>query len=94
MLKVICDFCGEEITTKQNKGGKVKKFRLEENVCDKCKEKDLNAEYDKNKTKLKEEWSMLEKERRRFFDAVLKKQKREWGVEKKKEFLGSFYKEK
>ena len=91
MIKIICDFCGENIVTKTNKGGKVKSFRLEENICEKCKKKNLNSEWELNKNKLNEEWSVIEKEKRKFVNSLLKCQKKDWEKQKKKEFFGTFF---
>lgn len=91
MLKVICDFCGEEITTKQNKGGEVKDFRLEENICGACKKADLGEAWETHQTDRDKDWGVIIYERRKFFEALLKHQKKEWIIQKKKEHFGSFF---
>lgn len=91
MLEIICDFCGEKITTKQNKGGEVKSFRLEENICDECKRADLNKRWDSNKEKLDEEWLVVENEKKNFFKNLLNKQKKDWKEKKRKDFFGNFF---
>lgn len=93
MLEIKCDFCGEKITTKQNKGGEVIDFRLEENICNKCKKLNLLKKWEEDKSKVEKKWQIIERERKRFANNLLKHQKEKWMKEKKKEYLGSFYTE-
>lgn len=93
MLEIKCDFCGLTITTKKNKGGKPKKFRLEENICNACKNNDLNKKWDKSKSEIDKEWNLIENEKKKFQCALLKTQQRQWLENKKKEFFGSELKE-
>lgn len=91
MLEIKCDFCGEKITTKENKGGEVKPFRLEENICDKCKKADLDKRWKSNKKKIDNEWIKVEKEKNNFFKNLLINQKRDWLKQKRKDFYGNFF---
>lgn len=91
MIEIKCDFCGEKITTKTNKGGKVKAFRLEENICDECKKTDLNKKWDSDKKKLDKEWIIIEKEKKNFFKNLLRNQKKDWLKQKRKYFFGNFF---
>ena len=91
MLEIRCDFCKKTITTRQNKGGEPKAFRLEENICDACKKADLGKRWEKQHIKIEEEWTKVIHERRKFFEALLKHQEKEFIIQKKKEHFGSFF---
>lgn len=91
MLEIKCDFCNKFITTKQNKGGIPKKFRLEENICDECKKGDLGTMWIANQLKRDQEWNIMKTEKRKFFESLIKHQEKEFIVQKKKEHFGSFF---
>lgn len=88
MLEIKCDFCGQKITTKQNKTKKPKPFRLEKNICNICKKEGLNKGWDEFTPKLEKKWLLIEKEKQKFFKSLLQNQKKDWFEEKKKEYFG------
>lgn len=91
MIEIKCDFCGKSIIIKTNKGGKEIPFRLEENICDECKGADLEKTWEVHQAEREKEWGIIIFERHKFFEALLKHQKKEWTIQKKKEHFGSFF---
>lgn len=91
-VEIRCDFCDKIIETRGGENQTKDSVEVKEYICEECKAVDLQQTWADSQGNLEDEWVKVEKEKRNFFENLLKNQKKKLTIEKKKKHFGSFYK--
>jgi flagellar biosynthesis chaperone FliJ len=94
-IEIKCDFCQNIIKVKKGKGhsNSIESIDVKEYICTKCKLNTLQQTWEEIQDNLENEWQIIETEKKNFFKILVKNQKKEWLIEKKKKHFGTYHKE-